>query len=498
MVNRSKKLTGPFLVQLRNRFREIAGKDNRIDRQEFHESMLIGNDAITDRIFDIFDKDHNDYLDSEEFLSGFQSLVNGSEEELIRFAFDIHDLDSSGDIDHEELRIFIKDSLIENDLDFDPYQVDLLVDEFFRKADTDKSETIDLKEFIEIAKKYPEFFRGIAVNPIAWLNQERYVNKHHGSKRPQIVKTHRRLSKVQVHDLAAWQWLLVPRLIYYYNILVNRRKNRSEIPIDSVEILPGKNISIKIERPDWFHYRAGDYVYLNCPWISTVEWYPFNIISDPSQDRITLNIKTYGSWSSKLYKRTIQFLSDGKIIDMTARLDGPYGSSSENIIGLENIILVGSGTGVSKFASILQDIALRQKNGDPDLLIKRLYFIWLSDNDLYFEWFSKLLKEIDLTDGLSIFDYHIFFIDRIATDLPKSMLYLSTDVNSSTTEIELLQGQRMRASAGSPDWNNELSKIQGGSEGANFDLFYCGPASLRKSLSPVCKKLGISIHTDDF
>ena len=195
MVNRSKKLTGPFLVQLRNRFREIAGKDNRIDRQEFHESMLIGNDAITDRIFDIFDKDHNDYLDSEEFLSGFQSLVNGSEEELIRFAFDIHDLDSSGDIDHEELRIFIKDSLIENDLDFDPYQVDLLVDEFFRKADTDKSETIDLKEFIEIAKKYPEFFRGIAVNPIAWLNQERYVNKHHGSKSPRIVKTNRRLSK---------------------------------------------------------------------------------------------------------------------------------------------------------------------------------------------------------------------------------------------------------------------------------------------------------------
>ena len=205
-----------------------------------------------------------------------------------------------------------------------------------------------------------------------------------------IVEKHRRSTKVQVADLAVWQWLLVPRLIYYYNILVNRQNNRSEIPIDSIEILPGKNISLKLKRPDWFHYRAGDYVYLNCPWISTVEWYPLNIISHPTQDRITLNIKTNGSWSSKLYKRTIQFLSDGKIINMTARLDGPYGSSSENIIGLENIILVGSGTGVSKFASILQDIAVRQKNGDPALLIKRLYFIWLSDNDLYFEWFSKL------------------------------------------------------------------------------------------------------------
>ena len=239
MANQSKKLTGPFLVQLGNKFREIAGDDNKINRHEFHKSLLIGNDAIVDRIFDIFDKDHNDYLDSEEFLSGFQLLINGSDEDRIRFAFDIHDLDASGDFDYEELKILIKDSLNENDLDFDPYQIDLLVDEFFRKADTDKSETIDLKEFIEIAKKYPEFFRGMAVNPVAWLNQERYVNKHHGSKKSQIVETHRRLSKVQVHELAAWQWLLVPRLIYYYNILVNRRKNRSEIPIDSVELLPG-------------------------------------------------------------------------------------------------------------------------------------------------------------------------------------------------------------------------------------------------------------------
>jgi len=498
LANQSKKLTGPFLVQLRNKFREIAGDDNKINRHEFHKSLLIGNDAIVDRIFDIFDKDHNDYLDSEEFLSGFQLLINGSDEDRIRFAFDIHDLDASGDVDYEELKILIKDSLNENDLDFDPYQIDLLVDEFFRKADMDKSGTIDLNEFLELAKKYPDFFSGLAVNPVAWFNPDRYESRKHETKNVQLIKKQRPLSKIQVHDLGAWQWLLVPRLIYFYNILVNRRKNRSEIPINSIEILPGKNIFVKIKRPDWFHYQAGDYVYLNCPWISTVEWYPFNIISPPNRDRLTLNIKTNGSWTSKLYKQIIQLLADENVINMTARLDGPYGSSSENIIGSENIILVGSGTGVSKFASILQDIAVRQKNDDPDLKIKRLYFIWLSDNNLYFEWFTKLLEEIDLTHDQSTFDYHIYFTERIATELPKSMLYLSTDITGSTTDIELLQTQRMKTSAGFPDWVEELSAIKEQSEGANFDLFYCGPTSLRKSLIPICRKLDIVFHTKNF
>ena len=498
MANQSQKLTGPFLVQLRNKFREIAGDDYKIDRKEFNKSLLIGNNTIADRIFDIFDKDHNNYLDSEEFLSGIHSLINGSEEDRIRFAFDIHDLDASGDIDYEELKILIKDSLKENDLDFDPYQIDLLVDEFFRKADMDKSGTIDLNEFLEMAKKYPDFFSGLAVNPVAWFNPERYEPRKQETRNVRLIKKQRRLSKVQVHDLGRWQWLLVPRLIYYYNIFVNRRKNRNEIPISSIEILPGKNISVKIERPEWFNYQAGDYVYLNCPWISTVEWYPFNIISSPDRDKLTLNIKTNGSWATKLYKKTIEFLADKNVMNMTARLDGPYGSSSEKIIGSKNIILVGSGTGVSKFASILQDIAVRQKNGDPDLKIKRLYFIWLSDNNLYFEWFTKLLKEIDLADDRSTFDYHIFFTERIATELPKKMLYLSSDITNFTTDIELLQSQRMKTSAGFPDWEKELNAIKEQSEGATFDLFYCGPSFLRKSLITVCRKFDIVFHTNNF
>ena len=59
MINQSHKLSGPFLIDLKNRFRQIAGSDNKIDRKEFKDGLLIDNDQIKNRIFDIFDTDQN-------------------------------------------------------------------------------------------------------------------------------------------------------------------------------------------------------------------------------------------------------------------------------------------------------------------------------------------------------------------------------------------------------------------------------------------------------
>ena len=51
MINKSNKLTGPFLIDIKNKFSEIAGDDNKIDRQEFHDGLSLKSDKIVDRIF---------------------------------------------------------------------------------------------------------------------------------------------------------------------------------------------------------------------------------------------------------------------------------------------------------------------------------------------------------------------------------------------------------------------------------------------------------------
>ena len=55
MINKSKKLAGPFLIDLKNKFREIAGEDQLIDRQEFQNGLDLSNNQISNRLFDIFD-----------------------------------------------------------------------------------------------------------------------------------------------------------------------------------------------------------------------------------------------------------------------------------------------------------------------------------------------------------------------------------------------------------------------------------------------------------
>ena len=137
MIKKSKKLTGPFLIDLKNKFREIAGDDQLIDREEFRNGLQLSNKEIANRLFDIFDRDGSGSVDYGEFTETIESIVNGKEKEKIRFAFDLHDLDNSGFIDRYELKVLIKQSFIENNLDFDEFQLDLLVEEFFKKADMD-------------------------------------------------------------------------------------------------------------------------------------------------------------------------------------------------------------------------------------------------------------------------------------------------------------------------------------------------------------------------
>lgn len=38
-----------------------------------------------------------------------------------------------------------------------------------------------------------------------------------------------------------------------------------------------------IKRPQFFHFKPGDYVYINIPAIAKYEWHPFTISSAPEQ-----------------------------------------------------------------------------------------------------------------------------------------------------------------------------------------------------------------------
>lgn len=493
MGNTSNKLVGPYLVNLRNTFSEIAGEDNLIDRKELKQGLDIRDEGISNRLFDLFDSDHNGFIDSSEFVSGIEAIIHGSEEDKIRFAFDIHDVDASGYIDRSELRTLIEQSFIENSLDFDDFQLDFLVDEFFNRGDKDKSGTIDFNEFLDIARQYPDFISGFAVNPISWLNPDRY------NETIDIVSDRVKAdSSLQVQDIGPIQWLLIPRMIYMYNMLINRKKNRSFVDLEAIHILPSRVLELVIKPPENFMYIPGDYIYINCPPISAQKWYPFTIIRKDKDGNLILHVKSNNIWTKRLYDDTIDAIKSSDTLGWPLRIDGPYGSSTNRILRSEHPVLVGAGHGVTKLAPILQDIAIRYNDDNKDLAFDKIHLYWLIKDDMYFEWFIKLLQEFEFFGDTRFFHYHIYFIEKNPLHLKERLLYLKTDVLKGKTDITLLDDHGVKTHIGFPEWESEIFGIKKNAGASKVDLFYCGPSNLKGKLQKECIKQDVSFSQRKF
>ncbi|XP_048607674.1 respiratory burst oxidase homolog protein A-like [Brassica napus] len=83
-----------------------------------------------------------------------------------------------------------------------------------------------------------------------------------------------------------WMYLMVPVVIYLSERLVG--------------LLPGKLLSLHMSRPDNFRYKSGQYMYLKCSEVSSLEWHPFSITSAPGDDYLSVHIRGLGDWTNKL------------------------------------------------------------------------------------------------------------------------------------------------------------------------------------------------------
>ncbi len=486
---------GPFLIDLKNKFRGIAGEDQLIDKKEFRNGLELSNKEISDRLFHIFDKDNSGSIDYSEFIGTIESIVYGGEKEKIRFAFDLHDLDENGFIDRYELKVLIKQSFIENHLDFDHFQLDLLIEEFFKRADKDHSDTIDFDEFLDVAHDYPDFIEGFAVNPLHWLIPDRYEET---LKQADDSETQKKKSKnsIEVQDISLFKWLLIPRFIFLYNILVNRKKNRKKVSLKSVSLLPSKVIELTVSVSSNFQYIPGDYVYINCKEISTIEWYPFNIIRQTAAGYLVFHVNSNSKWSKILYDKSLSLINKNIVLDWHIRLDGPYGSSSQTIINTQHAIMIGSGNGISRMAPILQDIALRLKNNPTTVSLKRIDLHWIIEDHTYFEWFTKLLQ--DIKDNTGIFNYHIYFLDKSPGDFNEKLMFISTNAGEKTTNVSLIDNLWDDSNFGLPNWSDKLGENRDNYSDLNCIVFFSGPRKYLKNLKKSCRQLKIPLKEKNF
>ncbi|XP_020837969.1 NADPH oxidase 5 isoform X1 [Phascolarctos cinereus] len=106
-----------------------------------------------------------------------------------------------------------------------------------------------------------------------------------------------------IHGPHFWKWLLAPGLLFFLEKVVGLVLSRmATLCIVEVNLLSSKVTHLVISRPSFFHYKPGDYIYLNIPAIAKYEWHPFTISSAPEQEgTIWLHIRSQGQWTNRLY-----------------------------------------------------------------------------------------------------------------------------------------------------------------------------------------------------
>ncbi|KAF7313519.1 FAD-binding FR-type domain-containing protein [Mycena chlorophos] len=143
-------------------------------------------------------------------------------------------------------------------------------------------------------------------------------------------------------------------------------------------------------------------------------------------------------------------------------VDGPFGTSSEEFLNYETVLLVGAGIGVTPFASILKNIWYRMNNfntSKPTRLSK------------------VLLHAIGEQDTQNRIEINIYLTAKIKEDDMNNIFV--QDVGAEKDSITSLQAP---THFGRPNWDKIFSPIAEKHPESDGGVFFCGPAGIAHDL----------------
>ncbi|XP_074012285.1 NADPH oxidase 5 [Numenius arquata] len=353
-----------------------------------------------------------------------------------------------------------------------------------------------------------------------------------------------------LHGPHFWKWFAVPGCLFALEKVVGLAWRRAGgLRIVEVNLLPSKVTHLVIERPQFFHYKPGDYIYLNIPAIATYEWHPFTISSAPEQqETLWLHIRSLGQWTNKLYeyfqqpewpspepkplsrslrekrrRRWVQ-VSTGlgethQLCSIKCYIDGPYGTPTRRIFTSEHAVLIGAGIGITPFASILQSIMYRYRRRrqscpschyswcedlwDEEMTLRKVDFIWINRDQKHFEWFVSLLTKLEMEQaeqepGGQFLEMHMYMTSALGkSDVKAIGLQMALDLLAAKEQRDSITGLRTRTQPGRPDWSKVFGKVAEEKKG-KVQVFFCGSPALAKVIRGHCEHFGFRFFKENF
>jgi hypothetical protein len=110
-------------------------------------------------------------------------------------------------------------------------------------------------------------------------------------------------------------------------------------------------------------HRVGQYMFVNFPELSLLEWHPFSVSSGPREPFVELHIRALGDHTNKVVALAKQCAAEGR--NPWIRSEGPYGHLDFDLRRYGMLMLVGGGVGITPVIGILKDLFLLPATEPP-------------------------------------------------------------------------------------------------------------------------------------
>jgi len=315
----------------------------------------------------------------------------------------------------------------------------------------------------------------------------------------------------------AWRFTLAPGALYFFERLWREIRSRRHTEITKIVRHPYNVMEIQFKKPS-MTYKSGQWLFLQVPAVSRHQWHPFTITSCPSDPYISVHVRQVGDFTMTLAEilgvtedDQIPGADPSGVWEVATRkgtalpllkIDGPYGAPAEDVFDNEIAVLIGTGIGVTPWASILKNIWRKRNRAIRDghtMRLRRVEFIWICRDMSSFEWFHNLLKSLEkqsvnIVGGENFLRIHIYLTQKLDINTAHNIV-----LNSIGTTLDPLTQLRTGTQFGRPDFPKLFAAMREGIVDQTYisgleampkkevGVYFCGPSSAARAIRRACR-----------
>jgi NADPH oxidase 2 len=220
-----------------------------------------------------------------------------------------------------------------------------------------------------------------------------------------------------------WRWFVGPGTLYILERVMRMYRAKQDVVLLSVTHMKPSVYSLEFAKEGVFKdkYQEGQYIFINAPHLSQIQWHPFTISSAPQEKTVTVHIKIMGpgSWTRglrdylqqfspagatyhELTRQTEHGIVQGKVVGPDGlpllQIDGPHSAPTQHVSEYTTVMVAGAGIGVTPVAATLKSVILhRWKYYLGHIRPNHAYFFWVcSHRDIdAFRWLIRAIKDCE-------------------------------------------------------------------------------------------------------